>query len=175
MRKCRVCGNPADEVVGSYNYASWLCTSHVDTFVMLATHWLYMDHQAVPYFDVIVPELYDDTVCVDLTGNLEENTKRAIIAVGWGDTKDTNGSEYSNALYDPEARGFARSRPKHLKIYPRWTGMETHDADKKHGEVVSRMPKTICDDSYDGSTPLSEFAYASKSIIWDSSNIYTKS
>ena len=82
MRKCRVCGNPADEVVGSYNYASWLCTSHVDTFVMLATQWLQMDHQAVPYFDVIVPELYDDTVCVELTGYSDELPNRAVITVG---------------------------------------------------------------------------------------------
>ena len=171
MRKCRVCGNPADEVVGSYNYASWLCTSHVDTFVMLATHWLYMDHQAVPYFDVIVPELYDDTVCVDLTGNSEENTKRAIVAVGWGDTKDTNGSEYSNALYDPEARGFARSRPKHLKVYPRWTGMDTHDADEKHGDVHTvEDGDDICRDT----VKIDEKDYASKGIIWDSSTIYTK-
>lgn len=168
MRKCRLCGNEANEVVSSYTYHAWLCDDHVDTFISLATHWMYQMHKAVPWqpsVEEAVSFMSDD--CND---SPENNSPAPTIKIA-----ESKKQDYSNVLYNPEARGFARPRSKHLKVSPRWTGMETHDADKKHGEVVSRMPKTICDDSYDGSTPPTEFDYGSKAIIWDSSTVYTKS
>lgn len=170
MNKCRVCGNPPDDVVSSLNYASWLCNHDIDTFILLATHWLYMEHQPVPY-GVDVEYQPVEAVCTDITGNTEKDVKRALGVVGWEIPVDEVAFPY--ALYDSEAKGFARPRSKHLKVYPRWTGMDTHDANDKHGEV--RVTKE--DDewgAHDEEELGDDMNYASKGIIWDSPTIYTK-
>ena len=170
MRKCRICGKPANDVVGSYNYTSWMCDEHVDVFISLAIHWKYQEHQAVMYVD---PESEVLDAKIERVRNLSPNSTLQIRDTLQTRTKIAPKEDYSGALYDPEARGFARPKSKHLKVYPRWTGMETHDADEKHGEVheirkskarnLSRMKKNP-----------TETDYASKGIIWDSPTIYTK-
>lgn len=171
MHSCRVCGNNAKEVVSSYNRHSWLCDEHIETFVLFAIHWRYKEHQAVAYgVDVVTEPLVLEPIKELILAPL--NPSAGIVAyTGNANVAKPN---YDHVVYNPEARGFARPRGRHLKITPRWTGMQPKDFEDD-GEVMS-----ISDGVPDGITPLQtgkklkDIDYASTRAIWDSSDIYTK-
>ena len=144
-----------------------MCEKHIDVFISLAIYWVYNEHQAVMYVNPNneLPDKimwYDDLQDVNKDGTLQT-------------TVEIGPKDYSDELYDPEAKGFARPRSKHLKVYPRWTGMETNDADEKHGDVHTLEGLDELEDTPPPKNKPTEMDYASKSIIWDSSNVYTKS
>ena len=52
MRKCRICGKPANDVVGSYNYTSWMCDEHVDVFDRVEAEPLSRDRRELQRVDL---------------------------------------------------------------------------------------------------------------------------
>lgn len=173
MHKCLICGADAKDAVSSYNHHSWLCDEHVETFVLFAIHWQYKEHAPVPYGVDVVTE---PTMVVEPIKELvltPTNTTPEIIAYT-GNASVAGKENYDNVLYNPEARGFARPRGKHLKVYPRWTGMQPKDY-QENGPVMSieGVPAGIT--PVQTGKKIADTDYASKAIVWDSSNIYTKS
>ena len=169
IHSCRICGKTAKDVVTSYNHHSWMCNEHVEVFMLFVTHWEYMKHESMPYDPHVEPQaLFSPMSDTGQEPGVTKIQPKEIKIMA--DTPQGSKKDYSYALYDPEAKGFARPRGKHLKVSPRWTGMSTHDANEKHGEV-KRKGVVVMTDTV---KPLSDIDYASKAAIWDSSTIYTK-
>jgi len=141
--------------------------------VLFAIHWRYKEHAPVRYEleqDIVEPVFTPMNVKM---GEKPMKTGEPITIVPIGGVEK---DPYAHVIYNPEARGFARPRGKHLKVYPRWTGMEPKSF-QDDGPVVTStqgVPAGIVPMHDPNEKKIADTDYASKAIVWDSSNIYTK-
>ena len=71
-------------------------------------------------------------------------------------------------MYDPEARGFGRPRPKHMKLRPRWYGVEV--GENSNVTVRKASPSEL---ERSDREQMHDMEYGSTRLDWNPSRSYT--